>query len=93
MEIGANMANHLNMLGDNYAGASGTVDFDAHGDIPGAGYDICMHAVISSTDVYLNCQHYWTADGGVEEYDFAGVTVKIGFLLDLTSPYVSPYAP
>jgi len=93
MENGANMANHLNMLGDNYAGASGTVDFDAHGDIPGAGYDICMHAVISSTDVYLNCQHYWTADGGVEEYDFAGATVKIGFLLDLTSPYVSPYAP
>ena len=25
----------------------GVIDFDAVGDIPGAGYDICVHAVIS----------------------------------------------
>jgi branched-chain amino acid transport system substrate-binding protein len=92
MEQGANMDTHIPMVGTDYAGASGTVDFDSVGDIPGAGYDICMHAIISSTDTYLNCQHYWTADGGVQEYAFAGTTVKLGMLLDQTSPAISAYA-
>jgi len=93
MEQGANMAQHINMVGSDYSGASGVIDFDAVGDIPGAGYDICMHAIISSTDTYLNCQWYWTSEGGVADTEFTGTTVKLGFLLDLTSPYVSPYAP
>ena len=92
MEAGANMASHIGMVGVNYTGASGTVHFDAVGDIPGAGYDICMHAIISSTDTYLNCQHYWTAEGGVQEYVFSGLTIKLGMLLDQTSPAISAYA-
>ncbi len=94
MEQGANMASHIDMVGVNYAGASGTVNFDANGDIPSEnGYDICMHAIISSTDTYLNCMHYWTAEGGVQEYEFTGQTVKLGMLLDQTSDAVSAYAP
>ena len=93
MESGANMANHINMVGTDYAGASGVIDFDSAGDIPGAGYDICMHAIISSTDTYLNCQWYWTSADGVQSAAFGGQTVKLGLLLDLTSPNVSPYAP
>lgn len=93
MEQGANMDMHIPMVGNDYAGASGTVDFDSVGDIPGAGYDICMHAIISSTDTYLNCMHYWTSEGGVQEYEFTGQTVKLGMLLDQTSDAVSAYAP
>ena len=93
MEQGANMANHINMVGMNYAGASGTINFDSNGDIPSEnGYDICMHAIISSTDTYLNCMHYWTAEGGVQEYVFSGQTIKLGMLLDQTSPAISAYA-
>ena len=87
------MDTHIPMVGSDYAGASGTVDFDSVGDIPGAGYDICMHAIISSTDTYLNCMHYWTSEGGVQEYEFTGQTVKLGMLLDQTSDAVSAYAP
>ena len=90
MESGANMANHINMVGTDYAGASGVIDFDSAGDIPGAGYEICMHAIISSTDTYLNCQWYWTSADGVQSAAFGGQTVKLGLLLDLTSPNVSP---
>ncbi|MBD51251.1 MAG: hypothetical protein CMB08_04960 [Euryarchaeota archaeon] len=93
MESGANMATHIGMVGTNYAGASGTINFDANGDIPAEnGYDICVHAIISSTDTYLNCQWFYTTAGGVEEYVFSGTTIKLGFLLDLTSGAVSPYA-
>jgi branched-chain amino acid transport system substrate-binding protein len=52
-----------------------------------------MHAIISSTDTYLNCMHYWTAEGGVQEYEFTGNTIKLGMLLDQTSDAVSAYAP
>ena len=32
-------------------------------------------------------------EGGVADSEFTGTTIKLGFLLDLTSPHVSPYAP
>jgi branched-chain amino acid transport system substrate-binding protein len=35
----------------------------------------------------------WQWQGGITDIPWSGATVKIGFLLDLTSPYVSPYAP
>jgi len=91
-EDGQNMATHLNMEGTDYQGAAGVHTFDAAGDVPGAGYDICGFNALSSTDVYFTCRHYWTLDGGVQDASFAGMTVKLGFLNPSTGP-IAAYSP
>jgi len=92
MEGGDHTELHLWMVGDEYLGASGTHTFLENGDVGGAGYDICGFAALSSTDIYFNCQFYWTATGGVQETPFVGMTVPIGFLNPLTGP-IAVYAP
>ena len=92
MENGANMASHLNMVGDDFAGASGAHTFLDNGDVAGAGYDICSFTALSSTDIYFNCMEWWSAIDGIQDTPFNGATVKIGFLNPMTGP-IAVYAP
>ena len=92
MENGANMASHLNMVGVDYAGASGSHTFLHNGDVAGAGYDICEFVALSSSDIYFNCMEWWSAIDGIQASEFNGATVKIGFLNPMTGP-IAVYAP
>ncbi len=92
MENGANMASHLNMVGDDYAGASGDHTFLDNGDVAGAGYDICEFVALSSSDIFFNCMEWWSAIDGIQDTPFNGMTVKIGFLNPMTGP-IAVYAP
>ena len=91
-ENGANMASHLNMVGVDYAGASGSHTFLSNGDVAGAGYDICEFVALSSSDIYFNCMEWWSAIDGIQDTPFNGATVKIGFLNPMTGP-IAVYAP
>ena len=91
MEDGANMASHLNMVGTDYAGESGTLTFLDNGDVGGSGYDVCTFNYVPTYGDYYNCDMMWTAAGGLEAAPFMGVTVKIGFLNDATGP-IATYA-
>ena len=93
-EDGANMGMHIPMVATSdspYAGASGSHIFLDNGDVAGAGYDVCMFAHVPTYGDYFNCQHVWTATGGLESATFMGTTVKIGFLNDATGP-IAVYA-
>ena len=99
MEAGANMSTHLNMVGTNYAGATGELTFDANGDVPGFGYELCQFDAISSTDVFFSCRNTWAltdpldyTSGAISAATFTGTTVKIGFLNPSTGP-IAQYAP
>jgi len=91
MEDGANMASHLNMVGTDYAGESGTLTFLDNGDVGGSGYDVCTFNYVPTYGDYYNCDMMWTAAGGLEAAPFMGATVKIGFLNDATGP-IATYA-
>ena len=91
MEDGANMASHLNMVGTDYAGESGTLTFLDNGDVGGSGYDVCTFNHVPTYGDYYNCNMMWTAAGGLEAAPFMGATVKIGFLNDATGP-IATYA-
>ena len=93
MEGGQNMPTHLNMVGTNYAGASGVHSFDANGDVGGSGYDVCQFDALSSSDVYFSCRSYWTsASDAITAHPFTGMTLKIGFMIPETGE-LSQYAP
>ena len=91
MEDGANMAMHLDMVGNDYAGESGTLTFLDNGDVGGSGYDVCTFNHVPTYGDYYNCDMIWTATGGLEAATFMGATVKIGFLNDATGP-IATYA-
>ncbi len=91
MEDGANMNMHLNMVGTDYAGESGTLTFLDNGDVGGSGYDVCTFNHVPTYGDYYNCNMMWTAAGGLEAAPFMGATVKIGFLNDATGP-IATYA-
>ena len=91
MEDGANMAMHLDMVGTDYAGESGTLTFLDNGDVGGSGYDVCTFNHVPTYGDYYNCDMIWTATGGLEAATFMGATVKIGFLNDATGP-IATYA-
>ena len=91
MEDGANMAMHLDMVGTDYAGESGTLTFLDNGDVGGSGYDVCTFNHVPTYGDYYNCDMVWTATGGLEAATFMGATVKIGFLNDATGP-IATYA-
>ena len=91
MEDGANMAMHLDMVGNDYAGESGTLTFLDNGDVGGSGYDVCTFNHVPTYGDYYNCNMVWTATGGLEAATFMGATVKIGFLNDATGP-IATYA-
>lgn len=95
MEDGANMDVHIPMVGsgDGYAGASGTHVFLSNGDVAGSGYDVCTFAIVPTYGDYSNCMHTWDAVDGVTAAPFAGVTVKIGFMGDATSPAIGELWP
>ena len=88
---GADMAMHLKMVGVDYAGASGVHNFMDNGDVTGSGYDVCSFNHVPTYGDYFNCNHVWTADGGLTTATFMGATVKIGFLNDATGP-IAVYA-
>jgi branched-chain amino acid transport system substrate-binding protein len=90
-EDGANMATHLKMVGVDYAGASGVHNFMDNGDVTGSGYDVCSFNHVPTYGDYFNCNHIWTATGGLAAATFMGATVKIGFLNDATGP-IAVYA-
>ena len=94
MEDGANMAMHIDMVGDGYAGESGTHTFLDNGDVGGSGYDVCTFHHVPTYGQYFNCDRMWDAgsDAGVTAAPFAGTTVKIGFLNDATGP-IAVYGP
>ena len=91
MEDGANMTMHLDMVGTDYAGESGTLTFLDNGDVGGSGYDVCTFNHVPTYGDYYNCDMVWTATGGLEAATFMGATVKIGFLNDATGP-IATYA-
>ena len=91
-EDGANMGMHVPMVGDEYAGDSGTHTFLSNGDVGGSGYDVCTFAHVPTFGEYFNCDRMWEAGGaGVTAAPFMGATVKIGFLNDATGP-IAVYA-
>ncbi len=92
MEAGANMAMHLGMVGNGYAGASGTHTFLDNGDVGGAGYDVCTFHHVPTYGDYFNCDMMWTATDGLAAVPWAGATVKIGYLNPITGP-IAVYAP
>lgn len=92
MEDGANMATHIEMVGNGYAGDSGTHTFLANGDVGGSGYDVCTFHHVPTYGEYFNCDRMWDAAGGLSAVEFAGTTVKIGFLNDATGP-IAVYGP
>ena len=91
MEDGANMASHIDMVGNDYAGESGTLTFLDNGDVGGSGYDVCTFNHVPTYGDYYNCDMMWSAAGGLEAAPFMGATVKIGFLNDATGP-IAVYA-
>ncbi|RCH73158.1 MAG: hypothetical protein DBX07_06590 [Candidatus Poseidoniales archaeon] len=91
MEDGENMASHLDMVGVDYEGESGTLTFLDNGDVGGSGYDVCTFNHVPTYGDYYNCDMMWTAAGGLEAAPFMGATVKIGFLNDATGP-IATYA-
>ncbi len=93
-EDGANMATHIDMVGDGYAGESGTHTFLDNGDVGGSGYDVCTFHHVPTYGQYFNCDRMWDAgsDAGVTAAPYTGVTVKIGFLNDATGP-IAVYGP
>ena len=88
---GADMSSHLNMVGTDYAGASGVHNFMANGDVSGSGYDVCSFNHVPTYGDYFNCDMMWTATDGLSAAPFMGATVKIGFLNDATGP-IAVYA-
>ena len=94
MEDGANMAMHIDMVGDGYAGESGTHTFLDNGDVGGSGYDVCTFHHVPTYGQYFNCDRMWEAgsDAGLTAAPFMGTTVKIGFLNDATGP-IAVYGP
>jgi len=94
MEDGANMAMHIDMVGDGYAGESGTHTFLDNGDVGGSGYDVCTFHHVPTYGEYFNCDRMWEAGSGagVTAAPFGGMTVKIGFLNDATGP-IAVYGP
>ena len=91
-EDGANMAMHIDMVGDAYAGESGTHSFLDNGDVGGSGYDVCTFHHVPTYGEYFNCDRMWDATAGVSAVAWAGATVKIGFLNDATGP-IAVYGP
>ena len=92
MENGANMATHIEMVGNGYAGDSGTHTFLANGDVGGSGYDVCTFHHVPTYGEYFNCDRMWDAAGGLTGVEWEGATVKIGFLKDATGP-IAVYGP
>ena len=91
-EDGANMGMHVPMVGDEYAGDSGTHTFLDNGDVGGSGYDVCTFHHVPTYGEYFNCDRMWEAGGdGVTDVEWMGATVKIGFLNDATGP-IAVYA-
>lgn len=95
MDDGSDMAMHLPMVGsgDGYAGASGNHIFMANGDVPGDGYDVCSFNHVPTYGDYFNCQHTWSVTDGLEAAVFEGITIKIGFMGDATSPAIGDLWP
>jgi len=93
MDDGADMGMHVPMVGDEYAGDSGTHTFLDNGDVGGSGYDVCTFHHVPTYGEYFNCDRAWAAGGdGVVDVDWMGATVKIGFLNDASGP-IAVYGP
>ena len=90
-EDGANMATHIEMVGNGYQGESGTHTFEANGEVPGLYYDVCTFHHVPTYGEYFNCDRGWNAEQGIHDVTWAGATVKIGFLNDATGP-IAVYA-
>jgi branched-chain amino acid transport system substrate-binding protein len=97
MADGANMGAHVPMVGagDGFAGAAGTHVFSSNGDVPGDvyNYDVCTFRHVPTYGDYFNCDRKWTVASGLEDVAFAGTTVKIGFMGDITSPAIAELWP
>ena len=92
MDDGMDMGMHVPMVGDEYAGDSGTHTFLDNGDVGGSGYDVCTFHHVPTYGEYFNCDRAWAAGGdGVVDVDWTGATVKIGFLNDASGP-IAVYA-
>ncbi len=93
MDGGADMGMHVPMVGNEYAGDSGTHTFLDNGDVGGSGYDVCTFHHVPTYGEYFNCDRAWAAGGdGVTDVEWMGATVKIGFLNDASGP-IAVYGP
>ena len=63
------MATHIEMVGNGYAGDSGTHTFLANGDVGGSGYDVCTFHHVPTYGEYFNCDRGWNAAGGIHDVD------------------------
>jgi len=91
MDDGNDMHMHIPMVGNDYSGESGTLDFLSNGDVSGSGYDVCTFNYVPTYGDYYNCDMRWTVADGLTAAQFMGATVKIGFLNDATGP-IAVYA-
>ena len=57
------MASHIDMVGSDYAGESGTLTFLDNGDVGGSGYDVCTFNHVPTYGDYYNCDMMWSAAG------------------------------
>ena len=93
MGDGSDMGTHVPMVGagDGYAGAAGTHVFSSNGDVSGEvyNYNVCTFNHVPTYGDYFNCDRQWTVANGLEDVAFAGTTVKIGFMGDITSPAIA----
>ena len=96
MDDGDNMGMHVPMVGsgNGHTGASGTHVLPS-GDVSGEVYTYnvgTFHHVPTYGD-YFNVERTWTVAGGIADVTFAGTTVKLGFMGDITSPDISALWP
>jgi branched-chain amino acid transport system substrate-binding protein len=91
MHAGPDITAHIEMVGDGYAGESGTHTFLTNGDVGGSGYDVCTFFHVPTYGEYFNCDRMWDVDNGLTDVAWAGATVKIGFLNDASGP-IAVYA-
>ena len=97
MDDGDDMGVHVPMVGSGtgHTGASGTHVFSSNGDVSGEVYTYnvgTFHHVPTYGD-YFNVERTWTVAGGLADVTFAGTTVKLGFMGDITSPDISALWP
>ncbi len=53
-------------IGNNYEGSSGLHTFLENGDVGGPGYDICYFTASNVSNIFYECNQYWTLEDGIQ---------------------------
>ena len=65
---GRSVDQSIGIIGTNYQGASGLINFQSNGDITGPGYDICEFDGLEDGINDYSCPRYWTFENGIQSY-------------------------